>query len=168
MAGVLLDSGQLVLESAVARSGGGLARSSLHAISLLLIGVSTPLVSIFATSPSMLADVHVVALASMIVVFVVAGGIYVHSVLSPGQVICATFDHDGRTVTLVRDGRFAVSHHELHFSEIADVGMMLQSESDGRLGAVAELRLKNGRTFPLPDGMEEGQMLSVREILGLA
>jgi hypothetical protein len=167
MVGIAYEQGQLILDTPEAQSAGG-GSVNLHIMSPILIGLAAPFVLLYIVQPLAMAQVAFVATPVMLAVFVLSAGIYVHSVLSPGEIVAALFDPAGRTVTLVRAGRFGVSNREVHFSDIANIGMTVDYDNDGYPIRSAELRLLGGRIFRLPEGTEESHILSVREVLGLA
>ena len=161
------EQGQLILDTPEAQSAGS-SGVNMHALSPILIGLAAPFVLLFVIQPAMMEHVSFVATLLMTAVFVISAGIYVHSVLSPGKIVAAAFDPAGQTVTLVRAGRFAISNREIHFKDVAGVGMSVDYDDDGYPTRTAELRLRDGRIFNLPEGTEESHILSLREVLGLA
>lgn len=167
MADIAFEQAPLVIDTAAAQRAGRCG-IDLHALAPILIVLAAPLVSLNVIYPSLLEGMSLPAVLLMGAVFVVSAGIYVHSVLSPGKVIAAAFDPAGRTVTLIHDGRFAVFNRDIHFTDIAAIGMAVACEADNNPTEHAELRLKNGRRFLLPEGTEESHILSIREVMGLA
>lgn len=168
MVDIAAEHVQLVLdtpEAPVAVSGRLL---SLHTVSPVLIGIATPLVAAVIAGPGVLAGVHLEALALLALVFLSASGIYIYCVLAPGEIVAASFDAEGRMVTLVHSGRFAVTNREIHFSEVADMTLTSDPDETGKACRRAELRLRNGRTLRLPAGTEASHVLSAREVMGLA
>jgi hypothetical protein len=167
MVDIAFEQGQFLIDEAEAqhRRRGGI---NLHAVSPILIGLAAPIVALNVVHPSLLERMSHLDLVLMIFVFVIAAGIFVHSVLSPGKVVAAAFDPAGRTVTLVHAGHFAIINRDIHFSDIAGFGMAVDSDLDGNISRRAELHLKNGQCYTLPEGTEESHVLSAREITGLA
>jgi hypothetical protein len=167
MADITLEQAPLVIDTAAAQRAGRCG-IDLHAISLILIATAAPVVALNVIYPSLLDGINFPAMLLMVAVFVVSAGIYVHSVLSPGKIIAAAFDPAGQTVTLIHDGRFAIFNRDIHFTDIAAITMKFECGADSSPTEYAELRLKNGRSFALPEGTEESHILSIREVVGLA
>ena len=167
MVDIAFEQGQLILDTPEAQVANRTG-INLHAMSPILIGLAAPFVLLYVIQPSMMEHASFVATLLMTAVFVISAAIYVHSVLSPGRIVAAAFDPEGQTVTLVRAGRFAISNREVHFKDIAGVGMTIDYDDDGYPTRSAELRLRDGRIFTLPEGTEESHILSLREVLGLS
>lgn len=167
MVDIAFERGQLILDTPGAQYAGP-GGISFHALSPILIGLAAPFVLLFVIEPAMMEHVSFIATLLLSAVFVISAGVYVHSVLSPGKIVAAAFDPDGQTLTLFRAGRFATSNREIHFKDIAGVGMSVDYDGDGYPMRSAELRLRDGRVFILPEGTEESHILSLREVLGVA
>jgi hypothetical protein len=168
MADIAVEHAQLVLDAPVIPGAAPRSRLTLHMLSPILIGIATPLVAAIIAGPGVLGSLHAEATALMALVFAAASGIYVYTVLVPGEIVAARFDPEGRMVTLVHSGRFALTNRELHFSEVADVALAHDVDQTGTLCRTAELRLRTGRTLRLPAGTEASHVLSAREVMGLA
>ena len=168
MTDIAVEHAQLVLDAPVDAGARQRSRLTLHMLAPILIGIATPLVAAIIVGPAVLGAWFGEATALLAIVFAVASGVYIYTVIVPGEIVAARFDAEDRMVTLVHAGRFALTNRELHFSEIADVALGFGSDADGGLCRTAEIRLRNGRTLRLPAGTEASHVLSAREVMGLA
>lgn len=168
MADIAVEHAQLVLDAPVSPGAAPRSRLTLHLLSPILIGIATPMVAAIIAGPGVLGSLHAEATALLAIVFAIASGIYIYTVLVPGEIVAARFDPEGRVVTLVHSGRFALTNRELHFSDVADVALVHDVDATGTLGRSAEIKLRNGRTLKLPAGTEASHVLSAREVTGLA
>lgn len=168
MADIAVEHAQLVLDAPVMPGVAPRSRLTLHMLSPILIGIATPLVAAIIAGPGVLGSLYQEATALLALIFAAASGIYIYTVLVPGEIVAARFDPEGRVVTLVHAGRFAVTNRELHFSDVADVALLHDVDATGTLCRSAGMRLRNGRTLRLPAGTEASHVLSAREVMGLA
>ena len=168
MADIAMEHAQLVLDAPVTPGATRRSRLTLHMLSPILIAIATPLVAAIIAGPAVLGSLHAEATAVLALVFAIASGSYIYTVLVPGEIVAARFDPEGHVVTLVHSGRFAVTNREFHFSEVADVALSHELDATGTLGRRAEIAFRNGRSLALPAGIEASHVLSAREVMGLA
>lgn len=134
----------------------------------MLVGLSLPFVVIYFLNPDALAHVRLVVTLGMLLAFVMASVIFVHSVMSPGELTALAFDRSSRIAELVRSGMFATTVRPIPFDQIASVDVSLDYDRDGYPTSIAELTLVNGDALLLPPETSELHVSAIRSALGLA
>ncbi|MEZ5775943.1 MAG: hypothetical protein R3D33_14940 [Hyphomicrobiaceae bacterium] len=139
-----------------------------HPLAPVLTGLVLPVVFMLVLAPGALKSAEFVVVLSLVMVFVVAATIFVHSVLSPGRPIRATVDQTRRVLEIVRQGTFVQSQRTLAFADIAAFEIVYDTDRDGFSTAWPEITLRSGETVELPRGLGERELgLLERSIMNL-
>jgi hypothetical protein len=72
-----------------------------------------------------------------------------------------------RKVEFVQSGLLANSSVEVHFDQVASIGVEARFDRDGYAFSQAEVRLRDGQRVPLPPGTTPELIATARNALGL-
>lgn len=164
MASLAFDENRLVLSDG---TGAGRAGLDLQALSPVLIGFMSPWVVLLTLDPTSLQHTRFTAVLVLILVFVLAAVVFVHSAFTPGRSTAATFDPDARTATITRRGAFASRCRTIPFDDIDAIELVTTYDDDGYPTQTPELHLASGEIVPLPAGTGVAQLDMVGRLLGL-
>lgn len=136
-----------------------------HALVPVLIGLTSPILVISLIDPRALASVSVIFHIYLFLIFVVATGAYIYSVIEPGEITKVTFDKKSRKVMVTRSGLFATTAEEVPFYDIAAVRIEARFDDDGYQTDIPVMVMTDHKTMLLPAGTSEGDVIKIRAIL---
>jgi hypothetical protein len=136
-----------------------------HALVPVLIGLTAPVLVLSIIDPRALANASVIFHIYLFLVFVIATGAYIYSVVDPGEITKVVFDKQSRVVTVNRAGLFATSALEIPFSDIAAVRVESRYDDDGYQSHVPMLVLTDHKIVPLPAGTTEQDVATMRALM---
>ena len=136
-----------------------------HALVPVLIGLIAPVLVLSVIDPRALASASVIFHIYLFLIFVVATGAYIYSVVEPGEITRVAFDRQKRQVLLDRSGLFATSTIEIPFSDVSTVRMETRYDEDGYQSEMPVLVLVDHKTMPLPAGTTEADEATMRALM---
>lgn len=132
----------------------------------ILLGLAIPAIATAVFFPSLLSNKALVFGFFLMAIFVVASVIFIRSVFNPGSVVEATFDTTTRMASFVRLGTFATSITTVPFDNVAKVYLDSHYDDDGYKSFQPMIELKDGDVIELPEGTTQGQINSIRAMIG--
>jgi hypothetical protein len=140
-------------------------RSGRYVLVPILIGLVAPVLVISILDPRALANSGALLHVYLLAIFVVALGVYIWSVLDPGDITRVTFDKASRKVIAERSGLFAKSATEIDFADIASIRFEAHYDDDGYQTSVPILVLSDRKTVQLPAGTTEADIAAMRALI---
>ena len=160
------SSSRLILGSG--QSGIGVTgRFNMHMLSPILLGLATPMMVIGIIDPAIIQHGRVIIFALLASMLLVATLLFAASLLWPGDVTAIVIDTKARRVEFVQSGLIATSSVEVHFDQIAALGMASRFDDDGYPFTQSEIQLRDGQRVALPPGSTPEMILAARRALGL-
>ena len=160
------SSSRLILGSG--QSGIGVTgRFNMHMLSPILLGLATPMMVIGIIDPAIIQHGRVIIFALLASMLLVATLLFAASLLWPGDVTAIVIDSKARRVEFVQSGLIATSSVEVHFDQIAALGMASRFDDDGYPFTQSEIQLRDGQRVALPSGSTPEMILAARRALGL-
>ena len=160
------SSSRLILGSG--QSGIGVTgRFNMHMLSPILLGLATPMMVIGIIDPAIIQHGRVIIFALLASMLLVATLLFAASLLWPGDVTAIVIDSKARRVEFVQSGLIATSSVEVHFDQIAALGMASRFDDDGYPFTQSEIQLRDGQRVALPPGSTPEMILAARRALGL-
>ena len=160
------SSSRLILGSG--QSGIGVTgRFNMHMLSPILLGLATPMMVIGIIDPAIIQHGRVIIFALLASMLLVATLLFAASLLWPGDVTAIVIDTKARRVEFVQSGLIATSSVEVHFDQIAALGMASRFDDDGYPFTQSEIQLRDGQRVALPSGSTPEMILAARRALGL-
>ena len=160
------SSSRLILGSG--QSGVGVTgRFNLHMLSPILLGLATPMMVIGIIDPAIIQHGRVIIFALLASMLLVTTLLFAASLLWPGDVTAIVIDTKARRVEFVQSGLVATSSVDVHFDQIAALGMASRFDDDGYPFTQSEIQLRDGQRVALPSGSTPEMILAARRALGL-
>jgi hypothetical protein len=132
----------------------------------ILLGLAIPAIAAAIFFPGLLSNKALVFGFFLMAIFVAATVIFIRSVFNPGSVVEATFNTSTRMASFVRLGTFATSTTNIPFDDVAKVYLESNYDDDGYKSFQPIIELKDGDIIELPEGTTQGQINSIRAMLG--
>ena len=131
---------------------------------LLLIGAAPALV-LQLLEPGSFTATPLSTLAGLMPPFVIAGGLFAFSAISPGEIAGLAVHPSTRTLDVIECNFFAERRTQFAFAEIADIAIRTSYDEDGYAQERAVLTLRSGATILLPESMDQHDVSTVRGAL---
>lgn len=157
---VVVSDGSVDLEAGAASRFG-------RAASPVIIGLAAPILLMLIIDPSALKHARFLVVAVLMPMLFVAIGLYVYSVLDPGDVRGVVADIANRRLDVIQSNYFATRKTVVPFADIAGAKLVHGYDPDGYPMSVAEVVLVNGDRFALPPETTEADMKDLRAALRL-
>lgn len=141
--------------------------NGMHALVPMLLGLTAPCALLFMIDPAALRDIRIWIFLIMVVVLVVAGAIFVLSLLNPGTTVAATFNSATRRADFIRSGTFANTVYTVPFSRIVSVRLETVYDDDGYQSSVPVIVLTPHEEIELPRDLGAADVDSIRAMLGM-
>ncbi len=142
-------------------------RFNLHMLSPILLGLAAPMMVIGVIDPSIIQHGRVIIFALLASMLMVATCLFAASLLWPGDVTAIIVDAKARKVEFVQSGVLATSSVEVHFDQIAALGLASRFDDDGYPFSQPEIQLRDGQRVALPAGSTKESIEAARRVLGL-
>ena len=142
-------------------------RFNLHMLSPILLGLAAPMLVIGVVDPSIIQHGRVIIFALLAPMLMVATVLFAASLLWPGDVTAIIVDSKARKVEFVQSGVLATSSVEVHFDQIAALGLASRFDDDGYPFSQPEIQLRDGQRMALPAGSTKESIEAARRVLGL-
>jgi hypothetical protein len=151
-----------------AEAAGGSARSgfNLHMLSPILIGLTLPVLVIGLIDPAALRHVRGFVLMMLVAGFVMATVLFALSLLWQGEVAAVVFNKATQKIEFVQTGMLANTGVEIHFDQVASIGIASRFDPDGYPFSQAEIQLRDGQHIALPAGTTPQKIADALRILG--
>lgn len=140
---------------------------NMHMLSPIILGLSSPLLMIGLFDPGALRHGRLVILALLVSLLVLSTVLFALSLVWPGETTSVIFHIKTRKVEFVQSGLLANSSVEVHFDQIASIGVASRFDRDGYPFTQAEVRLRDGQRVALPPGTKPATVATARQALGL-
>lgn len=161
-----VDTSKIVLGSSIG-AGGIASRFNMHMLSPIILGLASPMLMMGLIDPAGLRHGRLVILALLVSLLVLATVLFAMSLFWPGDTSSVIFHVKPRKVEFVQSGLLANTSVEVHFDEIAAIGIASRFDRDGYPFTQAEIRLRDGQRVALPPGTEPETIAAARRALGL-
>lgn len=140
---------------------------NMHMLSPITLGLSSPLLMIGLFDPAGLRHGRLVILALLVSMLVLSTVLFALSLVWPGETTSVIFHLKARKVEFVQSGLLANSSVDVHFDQIAAIGLASRFDRDGYPFTQAEVRLRDGQRVALPPGTKPETVALARSALGL-
>ncbi len=140
---------------------------NMHMLSPIILGLSSPLLMIGLFDPSGLRHGRLVILALLVSLLVLSTLLFALSLVWPGETTSVIFHVKTRKVEFVQSGLLANSSVEVHFDQIASIGVASRFDRDGYPFTQSEVKLRDGQRVALPPGTRPEAVETARRALGL-
>lgn len=141
--------------------------SVLHITAPFIVGLLGAVLGMAVIVPDMLRHAQLVVIALLVPAMIVSVGIYVWSVLNPGDVAGVIAHPAARRLEIVRSNPFASRRTEIEFDDIARISVASAYDPDGYPRNAVNLTLRDGEQMPIGFGLDEGQVATLRRLIGL-
>lgn len=141
--------------------------SVLHVTAPFIVGLVGAVFGLALIAPDMIRHAQVVVISLLVPAMLVSVGIYVWSVLNPGDVAGVIAHPERRTLEIVRSNPFASRRSEIAFEDIARITVSASYDRDGYASRAAILTTRSGDQMQLGFGLDEGQIAELRRLIGL-
>ncbi|HRD78167.1 MAG TPA: hypothetical protein PK264_19890 [Hyphomicrobiaceae bacterium] len=139
----------------------------LQATSMVLFGLAAPVILFSLVDPNLLRHGKLVVLALLMPALFVAVGVYVYSVLVPGDVASIVVDPQLRQIELSRNGSFAIRSEIIPFDEVERVLLARHYDDDGYGVVEGQLRLRSGATIAISGFSSEDTIKALARAIGV-
>ena len=141
-------------------------RFNFHMLSPILLGLSAPMLVIAVIDPSIIQHGRTILFALLASMLMVATVLFAASLLWPGDVTAIIVDAKARKVEFVQSGLLATSTVEVHFDQIAAIGLASRFDDDGYPFSQPEIQLRDGQRVALPEGSTTESIAAAKRVLG--
>jgi hypothetical protein len=141
-------------------------RFNLHMLSPILLGLSAPMLVIGVIDPAIIQHGRAIIFALLASMLMVTTVLFAASLLWPGDVTAIIVDAKARKVEFVQSGLLATSTVEVHFDQIAAIGLASRFDDDGYPFSQPEIQLRDGQRVALPEGSTAETIAAARRALG--
>jgi hypothetical protein len=148
-------------------ASGARSRFNLHMLSPILLGLAAPMLVIGLIDPAGLRPGRVMVFALLGSLFLVATVLFAVSLLWQGEITAVVFDKQRRKIEFVQSGLLANISVEVHFDQVAAIGVAARFDRDGYPFTQAEIELRDGQRVALPAGTTTETIAAARRALGL-
>lgn len=132
----------------------------------VLIGLMAPLLVMLTIEPSLVRHAQFMIAALLIPILLIAVGICIYCVLSPGEVSGVIVDTATRQLTVVQSNFFATRSSAMPFTAITSVRVVAGYDRDGYATRRTEVVTRRSERIPLPAGTTDAEIAALRQVLG--
>jgi hypothetical protein len=133
----------------------------------VLIGLMAPMLLMLAIEPGLVRHAHFLVTALLIPILLIAVGIYIYCVVSPGDVNGVVVDTATRQISIVQSNMFATRSTQMPFAAITSVRTIAGYDRDGYATRQTELVTRRAERIPLPAGTTDAEVTALKQVLGL-
>jgi hypothetical protein len=167
MSVALQTPGTRLVLGASGSGDGEASRFNLHMLSPILLGFTAPILAIGLIDPAGLTHARYIIVALLASLLLLASVIFGLSLLWPGEITSIVFDTKTRKIEFVQSGLLANSSIEVHFDQVANIGVASRFDRDGYPFTQAEIQLRDGQRVALPADTTKESLAAARRALGL-
>lgn len=154
----------VVTDGSIDLEAGAMTRIG-RAASPVIIGLAAPILLMMVIDPGALKHARFLVMAVLMPMLFVAVGLYIYSVLDPGEVRGVVADIAQRRLEIVQANLFATRKTTVPFSDIVSARLVHGYDPDGYPLSVAEVLLESGERIVLPPETSEAEMQALRSAL---
>jgi len=136
-----------------------------HALAPILIGLSAPAIGLSVFAPELLGGAHVLLNVYLLLLMAFASGVFVVSLVAPGDVVEARFDPKTRSAQFVRAGPLAHKVTTVPFERMERARLHVFYDDDGYAWAQPLITMRNGSEVQLPTDFSEPEIDAINALL---
>lgn len=136
-----------------------------HALSPILIGLALPLALFLIAKPAVLENTRALVSLIMFVIALLAGAVFIASLLQPGTTVAVTFNRDRRMAEVIRAGLFAHVVYAVPFARIVAVRIETHYDDDGYKTNLPRMILTPREIIDLPASATPRDIAAINQIL---
>lgn len=155
------EAGERLVVGDATRAGASGLRFA-QALVPVLIGLAGPILVVGLIEPAALRHPKLMALAVLVPLMLVSVGLYIYTVLVPGEITAVIVDRAERALVLVQSTALATRHTPVPFEDIARLRHVTAYDDDGYASEIGEIVLRAGGAIAVP------LLASAQAVRGLA
>lgn len=156
---------RIVLSDGTINADASRTASLISSAAPMILCLAAPILVMMLIDPSILRHASFLLLAILVPMLLVSVGIYIFSVLNPGDIAGVIADAGRREVDLLHANAFATRRTTIAFADIANVRLIAAYDRDGYATERGELLKVNGERVLLPVGIDGAEISALKGII---